>query len=223
MLRLVSTVPPNMSNSKLSLWFGACVLLASVAPCATVIVRPVEINEVLVNRGMGIETFQRYNGDALNPEIKWSEEGPVQLLKSPAERPDFPDSTVAYCRWHWETLEPAQGNTRWDIVDLALAEARRHGQRLAIRLMPYDPEHPLPEWYRKSGARRANSDSSKDGKIWQPDFSDPLYFKYWGAFVEEAGKRYDAHPDLDSVDISTVGYGAKDGAITCLSLPCRKS
>ena len=75
-----------------------------------------------------------------------------------------------------------------------------------IRLMPYDPKHPLPEWYRKSGARRANNDSSKDGKIWQPDFSDPLYFKYWSAIVIEAGKRYDGHPDLDSVDISTVGY-----------------
>ena len=25
---------------------------------------------------------------------------------------------------------------------------------LAIRLMPYDQKHPLPEWYRASGARR---------------------------------------------------------------------
>src|SRR5438270_10444495 len=75
-----------------------------------------------------------------------------------------------------------------------------------LRLMPYDPKHPLPEWYCNSGARRANSDSSKDGNIWQPDFSDSLYFKYWSALVTEAGNRYDGHPDLDSVDISTVGY-----------------
>jgi hypothetical protein len=205
MLR-VSNLPADMSNLKASLLFGAFWWLALLAPCATVIVRPVETNEALVNPGMGIQTFQRYNGDALNPGVKWSEEGPVQALKAPAEKPDFPDSTVAYCRWHWATLEPVHGQIRWDIIDLALAEAKRHGQRLAIRLMPYDPEHPLPEWYRKSGARRANSDSSKDGKIWQPDFSDPLYFKYWSAFVVEAGKRYDGHPDLDSVDISTVGY-----------------
>jgi hypothetical protein len=115
-------------------------------------------------------------------------------------------STVAYCRWHWATLEPEQGRVRWEIIDLALEQARQHGQRLMIRLMPYDPKHPLPDWYRKSGARRANNDSSKDGKIWQPDFSDPLYFKYWSAVAIEAGKRYDGHPDLDSVDISTVGY-----------------
>ncbi len=168
--------------------------------------RPVEIRDVLINPGMGIETFQRYNGDVLNPGVEWSEEGPVKPLVAAARKPDFPPSTVAYCRWHWATLEPEQGQVKWEIIDLALQQARLHHQRLMIRLMPYDPKHPLPEWYRKSGARRANSDSSKDGKIWQPDFSDPLYFKYWSAIVIEAAKRYDGHPDLDSVDISTVGY-----------------
>lgn len=172
----------------------------------TVIVRPAEIGDVLVNPGMGVETFQRYNGDALNGGVTWSEEGPVRRIEAPAKAPEFPGSTVAYCRWFWETLEPEEGKVRWEIVDLALAEARRHGQRLAMRLMPYDQDHPLPEWYRRSGARRANAETSKDGKVWQPDFSDALYLKHWGGLVEEAGRRYDGHPDLDSVDISTVGY-----------------
>jgi hypothetical protein len=171
-----------------------------------VIVRPAEIREVLVNPGVGIQTFQRYNGDALNSGVEWSEEGPIDLLRPPATKPDFPPSTVAYCRWHWSFIEPKRGEVHWEIIDRALAEARRHGQRLAIRLMPYDPKHPMPDWYRTSGARRANSDSSKDAQMWQPDFSDPLYFKLWGSLITEAGKRYDGHPDLDSVDISTVGY-----------------
>ena len=71
--------------------------------------------------------------------------------------------------------------------------------------MPYDQKHPLPEWYRV-GARRANRPTDKDGDIWQPDFADPLYLKYWGEFVAAAGARYDGHPDLDTVDISSVGY-----------------
>jgi len=189
-------------------FLGALLLwsFAASAQGQTTIVRPVETQEILVNPGMGIQTFQRYNGDSLNPGVTWSEEGPVSPLKAPAVAPDFPGSSVAYCRWHWATLEPEQRKIHWEIIDLALAEARRHGQRLAIRLMPYDPEHPLPRWYRESGARRANSDSSKDGKIWQPDFSDPLYFKDWSAIVTEAARRYDGNPDLDSVDISTVGY-----------------
>jgi hypothetical protein len=53
---------------------------AGVARCATVVFRPVEIQDVLVNPGMGIQTFQRYNGDALNPGVEWSEEGPVHPL-----------------------------------------------------------------------------------------------------------------------------------------------
>ena len=188
------------------LYIAGLLILSSAALTAPVVVRPVEIHDVLINPGMGIQTFQRYNGDTLNSGVEWSEEGPTESLPAPSAKPDFPPSTVAYVRWHWSILEPEQGEIRWDIIDLALREAKRHGQRLAIRLMPYDPKHQLPAWYRNSGARRANTESSKDGNIWQPDFSDPLYFKYWSTVVIEAGKRYDGHPDLDSVDISTVGY-----------------
>jgi hypothetical protein len=184
-------------------------LAGAVNACAqteTVIFRPKEIDAVLVNPGMGIETFQRFNGDAINPGLGWSEEGPVGKLAPTAGAVDFPASTIAYCRWFWETLEPEQGKVRWQILDEALRQARAHHQALAIRLMPYDQEHPLPEWYQKSGARRANRATDEDGQIWQPDFADPLYLKYWGAVVAAAGERYDGHPDLDSVDISSVGY-----------------
>lgn len=172
----------------------------------TVVVRPVEIQDVLANPGMGIQTFERFKGDALNPGEKWSEEGPMQAIASPQTAPQFPPSTVAYCRWFWSQLEPVQGHVRWDVIDTALRQAHAHGQRLAIRLAIYDQDHPLPEWYRNSGAKRANTPSSKDGNIWQPDFSDELYLKYWGALVSTAAQRYDGDPDLDSVDISTVGY-----------------
>jgi hypothetical protein len=175
------------------------------AQTETVVVRPVETDEVLVNPGMGITTFQRFNGQALTAG-RWSEEGPISKLESAPAKPDFPGTSIAYCRWFWSQIEPAPGQFRWEIIDTALAEARLHNQTLAIRLMPYDPDHPLPEWYRNSGARRANKPADKDGKIWQPDFSDPLYLKYWSRVVQAAGTRYDGHPFLESVDISSVGY-----------------
>ncbi|HEV3198838.1 MAG TPA: DUF4832 domain-containing protein, partial [Bryobacteraceae bacterium] len=124
---------------------------------------------------MGIQTFQRFNGDPLNSGVQWSEEGPVgPLAAGPA--PEFPKSTIAYCRWFWETIEPAKGDVRWTILDRALEEAARHGQKLAIRLMPYDQKHPLPEWYRKSGAHRANPEGQP---VWEPDFADPIYLRQW--------------------------------------------
>ena len=42
-----------------------------------VVVRPKEIHDVLVNPGMGITTFQRFNGQEPNPPLKWSEIGPT--------------------------------------------------------------------------------------------------------------------------------------------------
>ncbi len=170
------------------------------------VIRPVEIQDVLVNPGMGITTFQRFNGQELNPPLTWSESGPVTRLPQAATKPDFPEASISYCRWYWSVIEPEPGKFRWDIIDLALQEARAHGQTLAIRLMPYSNKDPLPAWYRNSGARRANKPTDKDGDIWQPDFTDPLFLKDWGELVAEAGKRYDGNPTLDSVDISSVGY-----------------
>jgi len=172
----------------------------------TIVVRPIEIHDVLVNPGMGIQTFQRFNGDPLNPDLRWSEVGPTSKTKPAATKPDYPDSSIAYFRWFWSQLEPERGQYRWEIIDGALEQARTHHQKLAIRIMPYDQGHPLPQWYRDSGARRANQPTDKDGAVWSPDAADPLYLKHWGALVTALGARYDGHPYLDTVDISTVGY-----------------
>ncbi len=199
---------PRLAAFVCGLWVLLTVLPGTPATAQqnVVVVRPKEIRDVLVNPGMGITTFQRFNGQEPNPPLKWSEVGPVTKLPAAATPPDFPEASVAYCRWYWNVLEPEPGKFNWEIVDLAIEEARAHGQKLAIRLMPYSNEDALPEWYRKSGAKRANKDSDKDGKIWQPDFSDPLFLKFWGELVAEAGLRYDANPYLDTVDISSVGY-----------------
>jgi len=191
--------------------FGLIVLFVlagepAFAQSDVVIIRPKEIHQVLVNPAMGITTFQRFNGQALNPPLTWSEEGATERLVDAEPRPEFPPTSVSYCRWVWDVIEPKRGEFHWEIIDLALSEAREHGQTLAIRLMPYTDKHALPDWYRNSGARRANRPSDKDGSIWQPDYTDPLFLKYWGELVAEAGKRYDGNPVLDSVDISSIGY-----------------
>jgi hypothetical protein len=184
--------------------------LTGYAQNPTIVIRPVEIQDVLVNPGMGITTFNRFNGQALNPPTSWSERGPEAVLPDANPKPDFPGTSIAYVRWYWTAIEPEQGKFRWDIIDSALAEAEKHGQRLAIRLMPYAGQEgsiePVPAWYQTSGARRGNQPTDKDGAIWQPDFGDPLYLKYWGELVAAAGKRYDGNPYLDSVDVSSIGY-----------------
>ncbi|HZT30589.1 MAG TPA: DUF4832 domain-containing protein [Bryobacteraceae bacterium] len=187
----------------LALGSGLC-LAGAQSP--VVVVRPTETSALLINPGMGIQTFQRFHGDALNPGLRWSEQGPTAPLGATPVKPDFPPSTLAYFRWFWSQLEPERGRYQWQILDLALEQARAHHQTLDIRLMPYDQGHPLPEWYRNSGARRANRPGDPDGDIWSPDADDPLYYKTWSALILAAGERYDGHPYLNSVDISTAGY-----------------
>ena len=44
--------------------------LFAAAAQKTVIVRPQEIDDVLVNPGIGFMTFQRFNGDELNQGLR---------------------------------------------------------------------------------------------------------------------------------------------------------
>ncbi len=182
------------------------VILLGAFAQESVVVRPKGTDELLLNPDMGIQTFQRFRQQPIYPGMRWSEVGPEAPAPDAAGKVDFPESTLVYIRWFWSQLEPEQGKYRWDIIDSALDEARKHGQTLMFRMMPYDQGHPLPEWYRNSGARRANKDTDRDGKIWSPDADDPLYVKHWNELVRRAGARYDGHPYLDGVDVSTVGY-----------------
>src|SRR5262245_56845366 len=80
-----------------------------------VVVRPKESHEVLVHPGIGIHTFQRFNGQQPNPPLKWSELGPEKKLPQAAEKPDFPEGSVSYCRWYWNVLETERGKYNWAI------------------------------------------------------------------------------------------------------------
>jgi len=50
----------------------------------TVIIRPQPIDDILQNPNMGITTFNRFNGQALNPALEWSEVGPTEKVAQAA-------------------------------------------------------------------------------------------------------------------------------------------
>src|SRR5438034_427808 len=106
----VAPVPGSASLFKLA---GPSFLMLLLAIWTTnlsaqtnvVVIRPTDIPDLLVNPGMGITTFQRFNGQALNSPSEWSERGPEAKLPQASPKPDFPETSISYCRWYWDTLE----------------------------------------------------------------------------------------------------------------------
>jgi hypothetical protein len=52
---------------------------------------------------------------------------------------------------------------------------------------------------------------------WRTDPENPLYAEAFGEFIKALAERYDGHPDLDSVDMSFIGYWGEGGDCEQLS------
>jgi hypothetical protein len=196
--------------------FLATATLAPLLAQSPVIVRPKEIDDVLTNPGIGFMTFQRFNGDALNEGVRWTEGFPIayQEFKGSLKNKDHPDTSIAYFRIYWRYIEPERGKYAWDQFDNALKTAHARGQTLMIRIAPYGssgtPKDDVPDWYRQMMG-------DETGKLpvqkWRTDPEDPRYAKAFGDMIRAFGKRYDGHPDLESVDLSIVGaWGEGEGS-----------
>jgi len=206
--------------STLILIFLAGYLHAQTEP-VKVTVYPKEIFDVLNNPGIGFTTFQRFNGDELNPGRGWTEGLPIeyQPFNGDLTNKNHPQTTIAYFRVNWKFLEQEPKKYNWPMIDKALRTAAERGQTLMIRVSPYelDADKDVPDWYRKMvGPATKKLDTggfSRSGlQLWRIDPEDPRYLEYFGGFIRAFGQRYDGHPDLESVDISFIGpYGEGAG------------
>ncbi len=190
----------------------------------TVVVKPVEIHDVLVNPGIGFVTFQRFNGDALNAGTKWTEGFPIeyQPFQGSLENKDFPMTSIAYFRVYWRFLEPEKGVYNWGMIDRALRTAHARHQTLMLRIAPHgtDAASDVPAWYRQETGEKFHAVpggwQATKGK-WLIDPENPAYAKEFSGFIRALGNRYDGNPDLDLVDISILaawGEGAGTNLLT---------
>ncbi|MBN2290388.1 MAG: DUF4832 domain-containing protein [Candidatus Glassbacteria bacterium] len=179
----------------------------------TVIVRPQETDDLLVNPGIGFNTFQRFNGDTLNAGGGWTEGFPIEYQEFDGDltNPDHPPTSTAYFRVYWRFVQPEKDSYNWAMFDKALKTAAERGQTLLVRIAPYGggPDKDVPAWYRKMVGEEKKLLSDK----WRVDPEDPRYLQYFGGLVRAFGERYDGHPDLECVDVSIVGFwGEGDGS-----------
>jgi hypothetical protein len=170
---------------------------------------PKEIDDVLTNPGIGFMTFQRFNGDTLN-RTGWTEGKPIvyQQFDGNLENKDYPMTSIAYFRIYWRYIEPEKGKYNWAMIDKALKTAHERHQTLMLRIAPYGSgsgdSNNVPPWYRAMVGNK--NEWLPEGEGWRVDAEDPRYALYFGKMITELGKRYDGHPDLESVDLSIVGF-----------------
>lgn len=188
-------------------------------------VRPVEINDILTNPGMGFMTFQRFNGDELNVGSGWTEGFPIeyQEFDGNLENQDHPLTSIAYFRVYWKYAKPDMGNYNWEMIDRALQTAQERQQTLMLRIAPYGtgPERDVPGWYRDMVGEQ--DEWLPEGEGWRVDAEDPRYAQYFGGFISELGQRYDGHPILEAVDLSIVGFWGEGRGSKILTEKTRKA
>jgi len=165
-----------------------CCLVATVE-VSTVKVTPKEIDELFANPGMGWQTFHRFADEDRNLE-------------------GLP-SASAYFRFYWSEIEPAEGQIDFAKFDDLLVRARKAGQKLAFRIMCAGTSRDymyVPQWLRDKGCKGFEYQrGERDPKHWVPDMDDPIFQRAHFRLIQEFGSRYDGHPDLDLLDIGSVG------------------
>lgn len=150
---------------------------------------PEETDEILANPGMGWETFHHTS-------------------KQDRSLPAWLPSTIQYARWGWGELEPEPDRLNTDFLDRVLKETHDSGQKLAFRVMCCSTTkgHPYhPKWLKEVGGKEMTAEyGSSTFPI--PDMDDPVVLQRHLDFIKRLGKRYDGHPDLDHVDLGSIGW-----------------
>jgi hypothetical protein len=97
--------------------------------------------------------------------------------------PGWIPSTVHYARWGWGQIEP-----RPMCCSTSLGR-------------PYHPD-----WLEDAGGRIIMADYGSQQGLAIPDLDDPNVLTRHLDFIQRLGTRYDGHPDMDHVDLGTVGW-----------------
>ena len=184
----------------------------------TIVVRPKEIDDVLINPGIGFTTFQMFNGDNLTPNqdvLRDPNPDIYQMSDGNLENINYPMTSIAYFRILWSFIEPERGNYNWNFIDEILKIAHERDQTVMLRISPYKgrPRDDVPGWYREMVGPETEFAHEK----WVVDPEDLRYSKYFGNMIRALGKRYDGHADLESVDVSIVGWAGEGGGTEMLT------
>lgn len=162
-------------------------------------IHPREIADILYNPGMGFADFH-FGFD------------------HPPEPGTYPRSTVAYFRWSWADLEPAEGQYNFELIDRTIDQAKAKGERLAFRVMS-EYQSGSPAWLLAKGVAVVNVG---DGRF--PDYNNAIFLEYHERLIKALGARYGRSPDIDHIDIGSIGCWGEWNMACCqgVEVQCRQ-
>lgn len=175
---------------RIGMAFIAVGMVTGLAHGQQIVVTPQETDEILANPGMGWQTFHRTATQDKN-------------------LPPWIPSTVHYARWGWRELEPQPGKIDYAFLDGVLKESREARQTLAFRVMccsssPRQPYH--PRWLPDIGGKVVTTRYGSGPELEVPVLDDPKVLAAHLDFIKRLGAQYDGHPDIDHLDLGTVGW-----------------
>jgi hypothetical protein len=137
---------------------------------------------------------------------------------------DFPGLSVIYLRLPWSMLEPQEGRFNWSLLDTPAQRWIDKGKQIALRITCSESwmRWATPPWVHDAGAKGTNFNFGKgpapDGKLWQPDYLDPIFLEKLDHFLAALARRYDGNPNVAFVDIGSFGMWGEGHTIFTTSL-----
>jgi hypothetical protein len=166
-----------------------------------VTVRPADNGAALVNPAMGW-TMHFYSNI---PKNYGSQLEPADTVE------DFPGLSTVYLRVPWAYVEPEEGKFNWALLDTPAQRWIAKGKRIALRLTCSESwlAFATPEWVKKAGAKGVSFDfgkgPSEHGKLWDPDYEDPIFLAKLDRFLGAMAARYDGNPSVEFIDVGSFG------------------
>src|ERR1039458_4687769 len=165
-----------------------------------IVVHRKDTGAALVNPGMGWQ-FHHYDNNIRSYGVNLDPSDTVD---------EFPGLSSIYLRLAWSFIEPEEGKFNWSIVDTPAARWIAKGKQVAFRFTCAEGSpYATPEWVRKAGAKgnlvNPGRGVSPDGRLWEPDFDDPIFLEKLDHFLAAAAARYDGNPEVAFIDVGSFG------------------
>lgn len=132
---------------------------------------------------------------------------------------DFPGLNHIYLRLAWSYLEPREGDFNWRLIDDVIEKWTAHSYKVSFRISckETNPEqcYATPEWVMNAGCNGTYYTCKGGGRVWEPDYGDPVFLEKLENFHRAFAERYDGSDWVEFVDIGS--YGEWGEGHTCFS------